>query len=125
MLGYGGVSAGLLQATGAVLRGRTIRACTLADRGMIRGAPPLLRVIMNVRVEIGEAERAQSEGNAIYEKLLPVLKQQGVKAGDLVAINIATGEFVTAETRLELLSSYKARFGQSVGWVREIEYQSN
>jgi hypothetical protein len=80
---------------------------------------------MNVHAEIGEAERAQSEGNAIYEKLLPVLKQRGSKAGDLVAINIATGEFVVAETRLELLSSYKAKFGHSVGWVREIEYASN
>jgi hypothetical protein len=80
---------------------------------------------MNVRAEIGEAERAQSEGNIIYEKLLPVLKQRGVKAGDLVAINIATGEFVIAQTRLVLLSSYKARFGQSVGWVRDIEYESN
>jgi hypothetical protein len=77
---------------------------------------------MNVHAAVGEAERAQSEGNAIYERLLPVFRQQGLKAGLFVAINIATGEFVTAETRLDLMGIYKERFGQSMGWVKRIEY---
>jgi len=53
---------------------------------------------------------------------LPVFRQQGLKAGLFVAINIATGEFVTAETRLDLMGIYKERFGQSMGWVKRIEY---
>jgi hypothetical protein len=77
---------------------------------------------MNVRATIREAERAQSEGDAIYDRLLPLLKEQGLKPGHFVAINIATGRFVVAENRLTLMSSYKEQFGDSVGWVREIEY---
>src|SRR5215471_5782580 len=92
---------------------------------VILSALPAFEVIMNVRAEIWEAERAQSEGNAIYERLLPIFKEQGLKPGNFVAINIATGEFVVAENRIALMSSYKERFGQAVGWVRRIEYQSN
>jgi len=80
---------------------------------------------MNVRAAIGEAERTQSEGNAIYERLLPLFKQRGFKPGSFVAINIDTGEFVVADTRLQLMSSYKEKFGQSAGWVRRIEYGPN
>jgi len=78
---------------------------------------------MNVHAEIGEAERAQSEGNAIFNRLLPLFKAQGLTPGHFVAINIATGEFVIAETQLKLMAAYKEKFGQSVGWVREIEYE--
>jgi len=77
---------------------------------------------MNVNALSREAERAQSEGNSIYQKLLPVLKEKGYKSGLLVAISIETGDFVIAETRAKLMSSYKQRFGHSVGWVRRIEY---
>jgi hypothetical protein len=77
---------------------------------------------MNVHTVNPEAERAESEGNSIYQALLPVFKKQGLKPGVFVAINIATAEFVVAEGRLELMSSYKSRFGQSTGWVRQIEY---
>ena len=80
---------------------------------------------MNVHAEIGEAERAQSEGNVIFDRLLPLFKAQGLKPGHFVAINIATGEFVIAETQLKLMAAYKEKFGQSVGWVREIEYESS
>ena len=80
---------------------------------------------MNIHAATGEAERAQSEGNAIYERLLPVFKERGFRPGLFVAINIATGEFVIAETRLELMSSYKQKFGQTMGWVRRIEYRAN
>ena len=77
---------------------------------------------MNIHARPGDAERAQSEGNAIFEKLLPTLKQQRVKAGSFVAINIGNGQYVLAETRRELMTSYKGRFGTAVGWVRQIEY---
>ena len=77
---------------------------------------------MNIRVLAGEAERAQSEGNAIYRRLLPVFKQQGLASGLFVAINIETGEFVVAETRRELMSRCKQLFGRATGWVRRIEY---
>jgi hypothetical protein len=80
---------------------------------------------MNIHAATSDAERAQSEGNAIYERLLPEFKISGLRAGLFVAINIATGEFVTAETRMDLMASYKERFGKAVGWVRRIEYQSN
>jgi hypothetical protein len=82
-------------------------------------------IAMNVHAATGDAERAQSEGNAIYERLLPIFKERGFKPGLFVAINIATGEFVTAETRLELMSSYKGKFGHSIGWVKRIEYRAN
>ena len=78
---------------------------------------------MNVHAATGDAERAQSEGDAIYERLLPTFKERGVRAGLFVAINIATGDYVTAETRLELMPLYKGRFGQSMGWVRRIEFE--
>jgi hypothetical protein len=77
---------------------------------------------MNIRALAGEAERAQSQGNAIFRKLLPVFKQQGLAAGLFVAINIETGEFVVAETRRELMSKCKQLFGRAAGWVRRIEY---
>jgi hypothetical protein len=77
---------------------------------------------MNVRALAGEAERAQSQGNAIYQKLLPVFKQQGLAPGLFVAINIETGNFVVAETRHELMSQCKQLFGRATGWVRRIEY---
>jgi hypothetical protein len=80
---------------------------------------------MNVHAATADAERAQSEGNAIYERLLPVFKERGFKPGLFVAINIATGEFVTAETRLELMSFYKEKFGHAMGWVKRIEYRAN
>ncbi|MEA2903426.1 MAG: hypothetical protein QOI12_813 [Alphaproteobacteria bacterium] len=80
---------------------------------------------MNIHATTRDAERAQSEGDAVYEQLLPILQRQGVKAGHFVAISIATGEFVTAETRLELMTVYKEKFGESIGWVRRIEYESH
>jgi hypothetical protein len=44
------------------------------------------------------------------------------KAGHLVAINIGTGEYVVAETRLDIMRSYQSKFGQAPGWVSRIEY---
>jgi hypothetical protein len=82
----------------------------------------LLETDMNVRALVGEAERAQSEGNAIYRRLLPVFKQQGLAPGWFVAINIETGNFVAAQTRRELMSKCKQSFGRATGWVRRIEY---
>ena len=77
---------------------------------------------MNIRVQSREAERVQSKGDAIYSKLLPKLKQEGCEPGHFVAINIETGRFVTAKTRLELMTLYKQQFGQAAGWVKRIEY---
>jgi hypothetical protein len=77
---------------------------------------------MNIHARSGDAERAQSEGNAIYGKLLPDFRRHGLKSGLLVAINIDTGRYVTAETRRELMILYKQNFGHAVGWVRRIEY---
>jgi hypothetical protein len=82
----------------------------------------VLETDMNIRALAGEAERAQSEGNAIYQRLLPVFKQQGLAPGLFVAINIETGKFVVAETRRELMSKCKQLFGRATGWVRRIEY---
>ena len=80
---------------------------------------------MNIRALAGEAERAQTAGNAIYQRLLPVFKQQGLAEGLFVAINIETGNFVVAETRRELMSKYKQLFGRAAGWVRRIEYRED
>jgi len=77
---------------------------------------------MNIHARSNEAELAERKGNALYQKLLPALMQQGCASGDFVAINIDTGRFVTAATRRELMISYKQSFGQSTGWVRRIEY---
>jgi hypothetical protein len=77
---------------------------------------------MNIHARSGDAERAQSKGEAIYETLVPDLKRQGLKAGHFVAINIDSGEYVVAETRRELMLSYKEKFGRAVGWIRQIEY---
>jgi hypothetical protein len=78
--------------------------------------------IMNIHGRSGDAERAQSEGNAIYEKLLPAFKQQNLKPGLFVAIDIGSGKYVVAETCRQLMISYKANFGHATGWVRRIEY---
>jgi hypothetical protein len=77
---------------------------------------------MNVHARSGDAERAQSEGTAIYERLLPALKRQGLQPGLFVGINIDTGGYVTAATRRELMILYKQEFGRALGWVRRIEY---
>jgi hypothetical protein len=77
---------------------------------------------MNIHARSGDAERAKSHGTALYDKLLPTLKREGLKSGHFVAINIDTGRFVTAETRRELMISYKQEFGSALGWVRRIEY---
>ena len=74
---------------------------------------------MNVHAQSREAERVQSEGDAIYSKLLPKLREQGCESGHFVAINIETGGFVTAKTCLELMSLYKHQFGHAVGWVKK------
>ena len=76
---------------------------------------------MNIRALSNQAERVQAEGDVIYERLLPTLKARGYKSGLLVAISIETGDFVIAETRAKLMSSYKEKFGQTAGWVRRIE----
>jgi hypothetical protein len=77
---------------------------------------------MNMHARDSDAESAERKGNALYEKLLPTLIEQGCSVGDFVAINIETGRFVTAATRRELMISYKQSFGQSIGWVKRIEY---
>ncbi|MEJ2375997.1 MAG: hypothetical protein P8Y53_13440 [Pseudolabrys sp.] len=77
---------------------------------------------MNIHARTGDAERAQSQGDAIYQKLLPALKQQGVRAGFFVAINIDSGEYVVAETRRALMLAYKEKFGRGLGWVKQVEY---
>ena len=77
---------------------------------------------MNIHARSGDAERAQSQGTGLYDKLLPMLRRHGVKSGHFVAINIDTGRYVTAETRRELMISYKQEFGQALGWVKRIEY---
>jgi hypothetical protein len=77
---------------------------------------------MNIRARSGDAERALSEGNAIYQRLVPKFKQQGLKPGLFVAINIDSGEYVAADTRRELMISYKQKFGHAAGWVKQIEY---
>jgi hypothetical protein len=77
---------------------------------------------MNVHAWRWEAERAQAAGDALYEKLLPRLRQMGYQAGRMIAINIESGEFVVADTRLQLIELYKEKFGNTAGWAREIEY---
>ncbi len=77
---------------------------------------------MNIHARSGDAERAQSQGEAIYRTLLPALKQQGVGTGFFVAINIDSGGYVVAQTRRELMVAYKEKFGRGVGWVEQIEY---
>ena len=69
-----------------------------------------------------QGERAQAAGDAIYEKLLPQLREMGYPAGRLVGINVETGEFVVADNGVQLAHSYKEKFGDALGWVREIEY---
>jgi len=77
---------------------------------------------MNIHAKMGEAERVQAQGDAIFERLLPRFQQQGLKAGTFVAIDIASGDFVSAGSSLDLMALYEKRFGKSVGWVRELEY---
>ena len=72
-----------------------------------------------------QAERARVKGKAIYRKLLPSFKKEGVKAGLFVAINIETGKYVVAESRLDLMQSYKEQFGHAPGWVSRVEYQKD
>jgi hypothetical protein len=77
---------------------------------------------MNIHARSGDAERAQLKGDAFYDRLLPEWKRQGLKSGLFVAINIDSGRYVTAQSRRELMISYKQEFGQALGWVRRIEY---
>ncbi len=77
---------------------------------------------MNVHAWRSEAERAQAAGDAIYERLLPQLRQMGYSAGWLIGINIETGEFIVADARLQLIDLYKEKFGNAIGWVKEIDY---
>ena len=86
------------------------------------GCSSVIAEPMNIHARSRDAELAQSKGNAIYESLLGEFKRQGLKPGVLVAINIDSGKYVVAETRRELMMSYKETFGQTVGWVRRIEY---
>ncbi len=80
---------------------------------------------MNAPEPTGDAERVKAEGETIFNRLLPELKDKGIKAGTFVAINIATGQYVLGDTRGQLMSSYKTEFGHVVGWVRRVEYDGN
>ena len=62
--------------------------------------------------------RAQKEGELWFKKLRGKLKD--LPDGTLVAINVSTGEFVTATNQNTLIANFKKRFGNSTGWVREI-----
>lgn len=77
---------------------------------------------MNVQAPKRHAEWAQAEGEAIYRTLLPRLKAEGCKPGQLIAIDISSAGYVVADSHLALMDLYKSRFGKSVGWVRHVEY---
>jgi hypothetical protein len=79
-------------------------------------------LVMNVQSWRWEGERAHAAGEAIYEKLVPQLRQMGYPAGRLIGINIESGEFVVADARLQLIDLYKEKFGDAIGWVKEIDY---
>ncbi len=61
---------------------------------------------------------AQKKGEEWFQKLSPKIKH--LPAGTLVAINVDTGEFVTAIDQQVLLADFKKQFGDTLGWVREL-----
>jgi hypothetical protein len=77
---------------------------------------------MNIHASSSQAEKARREGGIICKKLLPTLRESGVAAGHFVAIDVESGKYVTAATRLALMSAYKEQFGHTLGWVRRIDY---
>jgi len=77
---------------------------------------------VNIQARSGDAERAQSEGDAIYRTVLPALKRQGVRSGFFVGINIENRAYVVAETRRDLMLACKEKLGRGVGWVKQVEY---
>jgi hypothetical protein len=77
---------------------------------------------MNVHAPKRHAEWVRAEGEAIYQTLLPRLKAEGCKPGQLIAIDVSGAGYVVANSQLLLMDLYKSRFGKSAGWVRSIEY---
>jgi hypothetical protein len=63
-------------------------------------------------------ESTVREGKAWLEKLEPELEM--LPKGTVVVINCATGEYITAESRLAGLNKFQDRFGDVSGYLHEI-----
>jgi hypothetical protein len=58
------------------------------------------------------------QGKAWVDKLEPELR--ALPKGTVVVINCATGEYVTAESRLAGMDRFEERFGDVAGYLHEI-----
>ena len=65
-----------------------------------------------------ELETTARQGKAWLAKLAPELDH--LPKGTVVVINCATGEYITAESRLAGLDKFQDRFGNVAGWLHEI-----
>lgn len=64
-------------------------------------------------------DAAGKAGDDWLQRLEPVLAQ--LKETTVVAINVESGEYITAPTRLDALDRFEERFGKSaVGFMHEI-----
>jgi hypothetical protein len=71
---------------------------------------------IDTRAGLEEAGRA---GNDWLQRLEPVLTQ--LKETTVVAINLESGEYITAPTRLDALDRFEERFGKfAIGFMHEI-----
>jgi len=64
------------------------------------------------------AEISGRQGEAWLEKLKPGLEH--LPKGTVIAINCATGEYVTGMTYLDASHKFEERFGKVAGWMHEI-----
>ena len=65
-----------------------------------------------------ELETTARLGRAWLERLQPQLEH--LPKGTVVVVNCATGEYVTAESRISGIDKFQDRFGNVAGWLHEI-----
>ena len=72
-------------------------------------------------IDAAKAEFAERAGEQHLERIRSQPATKTLSPGTLIGINVIDGEYVLGATDLELIDTFRARFGpDAIGWIGEV-----
>ena len=77
--------------------------------------------MLDAPIDTPKADFAERAGKQHLKRIRAELSDEAIAPGTLVAINVVDGEYVIAQTDLEVVDAFRSRFGKNaIGWIAEL-----
>lgn len=77
-------------------------------------------IAFSAPIDVAKADFAERSGQEHFRRIKSQFSGQVGPRGRLIAINVLDGEYVIADSDVELIDKFRARFGNdAIGWVAD------